>query len=391
MNNANGVLIVGAGLAGSRCAEALRSGGFEGAVAVVGDEWHEPYDRTRLSKTYLSEADHDPSLREVGHLASLNIELLTNTSIRMIDAPTRTACDSAGIKHRWSHLVLATGAAAINPFTETVDAPNAFVLRSRSDADAIKATLRAGSKLVIVGAGFIGMELASTMTSLDVDVTVVDAADFPLERALGSAVGSLVAQRALDAGCQLHLGTTVEHFTLARDGCVERVVLGNGIQLDADAIVIAVGSRPRLKLAKQLRIERNGSVPTNAFGCSLLDGVYACGDIAAFPLAATGESSRVEHWTSAAGQALAVASHISGNPQPFLETPYFWSDLFDMRIQRFATGEQWSYSEVDGDATQCVIRYLDDDNKLVAGATINNPRILPTLRRQLGTDSTVAA
>ena len=367
------VLIVGAGLAGSRCAETLRAEGYDGHIVLVGEEPAAPYERPALSKELLAGARASVTLRPPAFWAERGIELRLGERVEAIDLERRTA----GPGLAWDALVLATGARARRIPLPTPE--GVHVLRTLADAEGLREELAPGRRLAIVGAGFVGVEVASTARSLGVEVTVVDVAAVPLERVLGPEVGALLAARYREHGVELRLGTGLAGFLAGPDGRVRGLELADGSEVPCDAALVAVGVAPAVELAGDPR----GGIETDACGRTASPGVYACGDVAAAWRPALGARLRVEHWTSAAGQAAAVAHAILGRERPHDELPYFWSDQFGLRLQHVGHAHEWAAVELEGDESSFAARYLDEDGRPLAGLLANRPREVGLLRREL--------
>jgi NADPH-dependent 2,4-dienoyl-CoA reductase/sulfur reductase-like enzyme len=342
------VLIVGAGLAGSRCAEALRAGGFAGRVILTGAERTPPYERPALSKALLAGTRERVELRPPEHWHEREIELELDT--RIVEIGEGTATTAAGAVHRWDSLVLATGAHA-----RRLPGP-VHVLRTLDDALRLRRELRPGRRLTIVGSGFVGAEVASTALTLGVPVTMFELAAVPFEATLGLDVGRILADRYREHGVDLRLGT-------AATG------LGSG------PVLAAVGAKPADELMP--------GVATDACGRTAVPNVYACGDVALSWRPSLGCYARIEHWTNAAGQGAAVARAILGDPKPFDELPYVWSDQFGLRLQLVGRPEPGHRVELDGDPESFVARYLAPDGRLWAALLANRPQEAATMRREL--------
>ncbi len=373
------VLIVGAGLAGTRCAETLRDDGYDGRVLVVGEEERPPYERPALSKELLSgrKTPGALALREDGHWAEQGIELLLGTRIERIDARSRIAVTDGGRILPWQSLVLATGARA----RTLPDLPaGVHVLRTLTDALALRPELRPGRRLAVVGAGFIGGEVATSAASLGVDVVVIEAAPVPLERVLGHDAGALIAERYREQGIDLRLGVGLAGFRRGPGGRVRSVLLADGAEISCDVVVLGIGAEPVTPAGAPAGA---GGIPTDACGRAALPGVYACGDAASTLRPSLGRRIRVEHWTSAAGQGAAVASAILGRDEPHDDPPFFWSDQLGLRLQYVGHAEGWAAVEIDGDLDSFSVRYVGADGSLVAALLANRPREAATLRREL--------
>lgn len=362
----SGVLVVGAGLAGSRCAEALRAGGYAGAVTVVGAEPNAPYERPALSKELLAgtRAPSELLLRPHETWAERDIDLRVGVTVERIDVRRKIA-EVDGAEVSWDSLVVATGARPRS--LPGAGIPNALVLRTLDDALALRAAIVPGSRLVVVGAGFIGAEVASTAIGLGAEVTIVEAAEAPLVRAVGTEVGLLLAARWREHGVTVRLGARIERSR------PDRMELLGGERLAHDAVLVAVGAEPAADL-----LGDSAGIPTDACGRTEWPDVYACGDVARFA------GGRVEHWTSAAGQAAAVASTILGTPTPYAEIPYFWSDQFGLRLQMVGTtAAGWSRVELDGEPGSFRARYLDAEGRTLAVLLANRTREIASARREL--------
>jgi 3-phenylpropionate/trans-cinnamate dioxygenase ferredoxin reductase subunit len=375
----DGVLIVGAGLAGARTAEALREGGYDRPIALVGEEPQPPYQRPALSKGLLAgtRTTESLALRPDGHWQSLGVDVLLGTRIARIDARSRTAVTEGGRILTWRSLVLATGARA-----RTLDAHpiGVHVLRTLADANGLRRELRPGRRLAVVGAGFIGGEVATSASALGVDVAVVEAAAVPLERVLGPEVGSLIAARYREQGVELRLGAGLAGFRRGPEGRVRGVQLTDGAELACDAVLLGIGADP---VAPEGTPAGRGGIPTDACGRTALPGVYACGDAASTFRPSLGRRIRVEHWASASGQGTAVAAAILGREEPHDDPPYFWSDQLGLRLQHVGHAEGWARVEIDGEGESFAVRYLDENGRVVAALLANRPAEVAAVRREL--------
>ena len=373
------VVIVGAGLAGARCAETLRAEGHDGHVLLVGAEHAAPYERPALSKELLAgtKTAESLALRSSGFWREQEIELLTGTTVTRVDARARIAVTAGGRLLPWTSLVLATGSRA----RTLPDLPHGVhLLRTLADAVALKRELRPGRRLAVVGAGFIGGEVATSATSLGVDVTVIEAAEVPLERVLGREAGLLIAERYREQGVELRLGSGLASFRRGPGDRLRGVLLADGTEIACDAALLGIGAEP---VAPTGTPAGAGGIPTDACGRTSLPGVYACGDVASTFRSGLGSRIRVEHWTSAAGQGAAVAAAILGREEPHDDPPFFWSDQLGLRLQYVGHGEGWTRIDLDGDPASFRVRYLADDGRLVAALLANRPREAAALRREL--------
>ncbi|MGC0366248.1 3-phenylpropionate/trans-cinnamate dioxygenase ferredoxin reductase subunit [Rhodococcus sp. 27YEA15] len=324
------IAVAGASLAGVRVAEALRNKGFEGDITLIGDEDMLPYDRPPLSKTILTDAAPTaiPTFHELDWYRDNNIELRLGVPASSL-SPERREVETANGTVSYDQLVIATGARARNPFA---DAPvGVHTLRTFDDAQALRADITAGSRVVIIGGGFIGLEVAASARTLGADVTVVELAPIPLSRNLGADVAPLIAQTAIDHGVQLICERSVTE--LVGSPRIRQIVLDNGERIDADVVVIGVGAAPNTEwlAGSGLTISAAGVV-CDGFGRAGR-GIWAVGDVSAWT-DADGVPRRHEHWTSAAEQAKVVAHNIIGSDEPrrAMAADYVWSDQFGRRI-----------------------------------------------------------
>jgi 3-phenylpropionate/trans-cinnamate dioxygenase ferredoxin reductase component len=372
-------LIIGAGLAGARCAETLRAEDYDGRVLLVGEERWPPYERPALSKQLLAgtKTPETVGLRPDGFWQEQQIELLLGTRVARIDARSRVAVTDEGRILPWGNLVLATGARARTLHDLP---PGVHVLRTLADALALRPELRPGRRLAVVGAGFIGGEVATSASSLGVEVTVVEAAPVPLERVLGREAGLLIAERYHEQGVGLRLNAGLAGFRRGPGGRLRGLLLTDESEVACDFAVLGIGAEP---VAPEGAPAGTGGIPTDASGRTALPGVYACGDVASTFRPSLGRRIRVEHWTSAAAQGAAVAHAVLGRDAPHDEPPFFWSDQLGLRLQYVGHGEGWSRVEIDGQGDSFSVRYLGEDGALVAALLANRPREAATVRREL--------
>ncbi|HEY6960535.1 MAG TPA: FAD-dependent oxidoreductase [Gaiellaceae bacterium] len=362
------VLVAGAGLAGSRVAESLRDRGFDGRIVVAGDEPHAPYERPALSKELLAGTRADAFLRPESHWADRAIELRTRAAVADVDAERRTATVD-GEPLAWDALVVATGARA-----RTLDGPRGVhTLRTLNDATALRDAVGPATRVVVVGAGFIGAETASTLLPKAASVTIVEPLAAPLLRIVGPDVGSILARRYRAHGVDLRLGRGVER--IGGGERVEFVELDDGSILPADVVVVGIGAVPTSPLGGALHVDEHGR--------AAVPGVFACGDVAVWHRPSLGKALRVEHWTSASGQARAVAAAILGQAEPYDEAPYFWSDQFGLRLQHVGHAESWHAVVLEGDEAAFTARYVDRDGHLLSALAVNRARDVPVLRKEL--------
>ncbi|MFC9427647.1 NAD(P)/FAD-dependent oxidoreductase [Streptomyces sp. NPDC056987] len=325
------MVIVGASAAGLTTAEALRNKGYDGALTLIGDEPHLPYDRPPLSKRILSGAWEPEKVRLRDHQAigRLDADFRLGRTAVALDAPGRKVLLNDGAQVAFDALVIATG---VTPRRLPGDGlAGVHVLRTLDDALTLRTHLLARPKVVVVGAGFLGAEVAAVARIMGLDVTLVDPLPVPMRRQFGDPIGRLVGQTHSDHGATLRLGVGVARF-LQSAGRVAAVELADGTKLDADVVVVGVGSTPATSWLADSGLPLGNGVECDA-QCQAAPGMYAAGDVASWYNPHFGVRMRVEHRLNATEQGAAVAANILGEQRPFALVPYFWSDQYDARIQ----------------------------------------------------------
>ena len=327
------VTIVGASLAGLNAAEALRREGFDGPVTLIGAEDHPPYDRPPLSKQVLAGAwePERAALTDTEELQDDGIEARFGLRATGLDLSSRELALHTGETVAFDGLVIATGARCRTmPGTEGLS--GVHVLRSLDDCLALRADLEAGpQRVVVVGAGFIGAEVAATARGRGLEVTVVEALPTPLGRVLGDEMGSVCAEVHRDHGVDLRTGVGVDR--IEGDHRVERVVLSDGATVDADVVVVGIGVIPNTEWLEGSGLQIDDGVICDA-SCLAAERVTAAGDVARWPNQLFGETMRVEHWDNAAAQGAHAARRLlDEGTGPFAPVPWFWSDQYDRKIQ----------------------------------------------------------
>ena len=332
---AQSIHIVGASLAGIRAAEALRRREFDGRIVLIGDEPHRPYDRPPLSKQVLA-GDWDADrieLTKPEKFEALDLDLRLGVRATGFDLPTRTLSTSDG-DDTIDAMVIATGARC-RTLPGTEDMVGVHILRTLDHTHALRAELDAGpSRVAVVGAGFIGAEVAATCRGRGLDVTMIDLMPTPLGRVLGEEIGSLMADVHLEHGVDLRTGVGVDRLE-AEDGHVARVVLSDGAVVEADVVVVGIGVIPNTEW-----LEGSGLTIDNGVVCdtTLLaaPGITAAGDVARWPNGRFDEVMRIEHWDNAIEQGVHAAERLlvdDADALPFEPVPWFWSDQYDRKLQ----------------------------------------------------------
>lgn len=365
-------VIVGASLTGAKAAEELRNQGFDGRVVLIGDERELPYERPPLTKDYLrSESPRDKArVHEPGFYDEHGIELLTGMHVTAIDPAQRRIHVEDGEGFSYDRLLIATGAEP-----RRIDLPGANLdrvhyLRTLPDCDALRERLAAGGKAVVIGAGWIGSEFAASARQRGLEVTVIEPARVPLERALGGELGGFYRDVHRGHGVELHLGTSVEAFE--GNGSVAAVRTSTGQSIACDFVVVAVGVIPRTQLAAAAGAEiDNGIVVDDRLRTSIPD-VFAAGDVANAWHPFYERRIRVEHWANALHQGPAAARAMLDQDVSFDRIPYFYSDQYDVGMEYSGYAPAWDEviyrgAVADGEFIAFWLR----DQRVIAGMNVN--------------------
>ncbi|CAM2833365.1 NAD(P)/FAD-dependent oxidoreductase [Prescottella defluvii] len=329
------VVIVGAGLAAVRAAEELRQAGYDGELVIVGDEPHLPYDRPPLSKEVVRGENDDTTLRPREFFDEQRIDLRLGAAATGLDRENRTVALSDGTEIAYADLVIATG---LTPrrIPGLPELAGVHVLRSVDESRALRADLREGARALVVGAGFIGCELAASMRALGLDVVLVEPQPAPLASVLGERVGALVGRMHRDEGVDVRAGVGLASLTGQER--VSGAVLSDGTELDVDVVAIGIGSVPVTGWLDGSGIALDNGVLCDDVGRTADPHVWAIGDVAAWRHEAGGHK-RVEHWSNAGDQAKILAGALTGtgDPDAPAQVPYFWSDQYGVKIQALGT------------------------------------------------------
>jgi apoptosis-inducing factor 3 len=362
------VVIIGSGAAGLGAADMLRRESYDGALTMISaDDWP-PYDRPNLSKDFLAGAAPDEwmRLRLPEFYREQNIDLVLNARVSAVDIPRRRVQLEDGRTYGFDALLIATGAEPVRLTIEGATDSKIHYLRTFADARAIVSQAKSAKRVAVVGASFIGLEVAASLRTLGVAVDVIAPGNQPLERVMGPEVGRMIRELHEAHGVVFHLGETVKRI----DGTT--VTLASGATLEADFVVLGVGVRPSLTLAEQAGLTIDRGISVNEYLETSAHGIFAAGDVARWPDPYSGERIRVEHWVVAERQGQVAAKNILGHRQRFDAVPFFWSQHYDLVINYVGHAESWDSVEIGGDldAHNCAVSYKRGE-RILAVATIS--------------------
>jgi NADPH-dependent 2,4-dienoyl-CoA reductase/sulfur reductase-like enzyme/nitrite reductase/ring-hydroxylating ferredoxin subunit len=379
------IVIIGGGAAGFAAAEMLRRQDYRGSIVMLSSETSPPVDRPNLSKDYL--AGNAPEdwlpLKPDDFYADQEIDLKLKTEVSSIDPRARNVVLSGGATIAYDRLLLATGAEPVRLPIPGIDQPHVHLLRSLNDCRAIIASADGARRAVVIGASFIGLEVAASLRARDIEVHVVGLEQRPMERVLGPEMGDFVRSVHEEHGVVFHLGDTVTGI----EG--KRATLKSGSVIEADLVVVGVGVKPRLSLAEKAGLAIDRGVTVNAYLETSALGIYAAGDIVRWPDPHSQESIRVEHWVVAERQGQAAARNMLGQRKAFDDVPFFWSQHYDIPINYVGHAEKWDEIAVEGSIAgkDCVVRYRRG-GRVLAVASIY--RDLDSLRAEVAMEEAAA-
>ena len=380
------VVIVGGGAAGQAAAEMLRREGYAGPVTMLSAENERPYDRPNLSKDYLvgNAPEEWLPLRSAEFYAEREIVLALGARAVAIDTKAREVQLADGARHPWGALLLATGAEPNRLDIPGTELPHVHTLRSANDCRALIVGAQGARRAVVIGASFIGLEVAASLRARGLDVDVVSPEIRPMEAVFGAEIGDLVRQVHEQHGVRFHLGTTPAAID------ARGVSLHNGERLGADLVVVGIGVRPLTALAETAGIAVDRGVAVNGFLETGVPGIWAVGDIARWPDRLTGEAVRIEHWVVAERQGQTAARNILGSRKRFDAVPFFWTQQHDLTLSYVGHARQWDRVEIDGNIgdRDATVSYWRGGRKLAA-LTIG--RDLDSLGVEVELERTIAA
>lgn len=368
------IVIVGGGLAGAKAAETLRDAGFDGPIVLIGEETERPYERPPLSKGYLLGADprEQAFVHDEDFYAAHDIELRLGVRVTMLDPAAHTVTLDGVSTLRYDKLLLATGARVRTLRVPGADLTGVHYLRTLPEADELRQGIRAGARVVVIGAGWIGLETAAAARQLGAEVTVIEVDALPLRRVLGDEVARIYAELHRDHGVDLRFSSGVRR--IKGDGAVEAVVLEDDIEVPADLVVVGIGVTPATELADVAGLTVDNGVVTDAQLRTSDPDIYACGDVANSFNTLLGRRIRVEHWGNALSGGPLAARAILGQEVVYDQPPYFYSDQYDLGMEYAGYVEPGGYDQVvfRGDpATRQFLAFWVRDGRVLAGMNAN--------------------
>jgi 3-phenylpropionate/trans-cinnamate dioxygenase ferredoxin reductase component len=368
-------VIAGASLAGAKAAETLRDEGFGGAVILLGDETERPYERPPLSKGYLLGKDEKSTIyvHDQGWYAEHGVDLRLGVTVTAIDPAGRTVSTSGGESVRYDRLLLATGASPRRLSAPGGDLDGVLYLRRVGDSERLAAAFSGGGRVVVVGAGWIGLEVTAAAREAGCEVTVVEPEPVALHRQLGPELGGMFTGLHREHGVTFRFGESVTELS-GTGGRVSGVVTSAGVRLAADTVVVGIGAIPNTGLAEAAGLEVSNGVVVDEALRSSAEGIYACGDVARAYHPLYGRHVRVEHWANALNGGPAAARSMLGQAVSYDSVPYFYSDQYDLGMETAGLPEPGSYDQVvyrgDTGGREFVAFWLSG-GAVVAGMNVN--------------------
>lgn len=379
------IVIIGAGQAGAQVAQSLRQGGFEGPLRLIGDEPHPPYQRPPLSKKFLAGEIGAEGLwlRPPAFFTTNNIDHIPNSRVTRIDRAAKRLELENGDTLPYGKLVLATGTNARFLKLDGADKTGVVTLRSIADVDVIRDMMQASRRIAIIGAGYIGLEVAAVAKSLGKEVTVIEALDRPMKRVVSQAVSDFFSTLHQGKGIDLKLNTGVEAIEGADS--VTGVRLTGGDVVPAELVLVAVGAEPNDKLAEAAGLEVDNGILVDGCGQTSDPDIFAAGDCTRFYSGRYQRSVRMESVQNAIDQAKTVAQALLGQEVDYDPLPWFWSDQYDIKLQIAGLSEGYDDTKLAGSPadSKFYVAYLKD-GRLIAVDSINSPRSHMMARRVIG-------
>lgn len=369
-------VIVGASLAGANAAAQLRKKGFDGRIVLVGEERDRPYERPSLSKEYLRGAEEREALdvHAPAFYDEQSIDLRTSAHAVAIDSKTRDVVLEDGTRLRYDRLLLATGAVPRRLEVPGSDLAGVHVLRTVADAEAIRERAAGARRVVVIGGGWIGSEVAASLRQLGSPVALIAPGATPLERVLGPEVGAVYRDLHLAHGVELFMNQRAVAFRGRTS--VEAVETGDGTHLESDLVVVGVGAQPRAELAVAAGLEVGDGIHVDENLETSVPGIFAAGDVAAAWHPLLKARIRVEHWDNARRQGRAAAQNMLGNAEPYIRIPYFYSDQYDLSMEYSGYAPRWDRVVFRGEpATGAFVAFWLRAGRVIAGLNANLPKV----------------
>lgn len=375
------IVIIGAGIAGVNAAEALRNGGHTGRIILFDRDSQTPYDRPPLSKEFIlgELSEEEIHLRSHESLQDADVELKLGVEVDSIDTENRSLVSSEGEEIKWGKLLLATGSRLRELKVEGSNLEGIHYLKTLSDANAIRQKLDEIEHITIVGAGFIGAELASSFKKLGKTVTLVERASLPLAHILGDDMGEYFMQLHQANGVDLIIEDSVVQFEGTEQ--VEKVITEKGRTIPSQAVIVGIGVIPNIPISHD-GLEYDRGYIVNEYGETSLPGVYAAGDCSVWPY--RGNNVHLEHWDHAVNHGKCVAQNMLNHQStPYTTVPYFWSDQYNHRLQYVGNSKNWHSTVLRGDMKeeQFTFFYLNEDDEVEAALIVNQPKNALAVRR----------
>jgi NADPH-dependent 2,4-dienoyl-CoA reductase/sulfur reductase-like enzyme/nitrite reductase/ring-hydroxylating ferredoxin subunit len=356
------IIIIGGGAAGNAAAETLRHEGYSGSITMLSADESLPCDRPNLSKGYLGGTASEESnlLRSGKFYKDQQIDLRLGVRVTAIDTGSGEVALADGSRHAYGALLLATGADPVRLEVPGGDLPHVHYLRTLADGRALVSKALTSQRAVVIGASFIGLEVAASLRARNIDVHVVGRETIPMEKILGPEIGNFIRGLHEYHGVTFHLGTTAT----AMDQ--RSVTLKNGERLQADLVVVSIGVRPDTSLAERAGLAMDRGVAVDAFLETSVPHIFAAGDIARWPDRLTDEKIRVEHFVVAERQGQTAARNILGRREPFNAVPFFWTEQYDFSLAYVGHAERWDQAEINGslEGRDCTVTYRREGQKL---------------------------
>jgi len=365
-------IIVGASLAGAKAAETLRSEGFEGEIVLIGEEPVRPYERPPLSKDYLQgKTEMDKVfVHEENFYADHDIDMRLSSSVKTLDAKGKEIVLASGEHLVYDALLIATGSAPRRITVPGADLNGVFYLRTLADSDRLRTAITKANRVIVIGAGWIGCEVASSARQLGAEVAMIEVGNLPLESVLGPELGRFYRDVHAEHGVELHFGAGVE--SIRGGDTAEEVRLADGTSVKGDVIVVGIGVTPRIELVESAGLAQDNGIVTDQYLATSSDGIYAAGDVASAWHPIFDRHIRLEHWSSALNQGPVAAKNMLGTPTPYERIPYFFSDQYDIGMEYAGFAKDWDEVVFRGDPnSREFIAFWMKDGRLVAGMNVN--------------------